>query len=503
MVSFNEVPSNLRIPFVAVEIDNSKSAQGPALLAYQALVLGQITASGTGTADTFHLVTNEDQVGVLAGRDSMLFQQAKAWFANNKQTPMYVGLLADNGAGTAAAGTVQFTSAATADGTLHFRYGGVPVSVAVTSGDAVGDMAAALEAALALIESENPHTSAVLTDTVTTTFNHKGEAGNDYDIRINYQDGEELPAGVALTIVQPTGGASNPVLTGIISAIGDEWFQIWAHPYTDATSLTAIEAELSSRFSATRMIDGMSFTSSVGSVSTLNALGNTRNSQHSSIVAQSGADTITPSYEYSAGVAGVASIEGARDPARPFQTVGLVGMLPPVVKFTDTERNTLLFNGIATTKTDDGGVARLDRLITTYKTNAAGGADTSYLDVNTMLTLLYLRFSFRARIVNKYPRHKLANDGTKFGPGQAVMTPILGKAEAVSWFVDMERLGLVEGRADFKTNLVVDRNDLDPNRLDFLLPPDLINQLIVTAAQIQFQLCKGFKTCNEERELFS
>lgn len=488
MVSFNEVPNNLRIPFVTVEIDNSKSAQGPALLAYQGLILGQITANGTGTADTFHLVTNEDQVGVLAGRDSMLFQQAKAWFANNKQTIIYVGLLADDGAGAAAVGTVTFTGAATADGTLHFRYGGVPVNVDVTSGDAVGDMATALEAELALIEAENPHTSAVVTATVTTTYNHKGEVGNGYDIRINFQDGEELPAGVALTIVQPTSGTTNPALTGIIAALGDEWFQIWAHPYTDATSLTSIETELASRFSATRMIDGMAFTSAEGSISTLNALGNTRNSQHSSIVAQPGDDPITPPYEYAAGVAGVVAIEGARDPARPFQTLALTGMLPPVVKFTDTERNTLLFNGIATTKTDDGGVARLDRLITTYKTNAAGGADTSFLDVTTLLTLLYLRFEFRNRIVNKYPRHKLANDGTKFGPGQAVMTPILGKSEAVSWFIDMERLGLVEGRAEFKKNLVVERNDLDVNRLDFLLPPDLINQLIVTAAQIQFQL---------------
>jgi phage tail sheath gpL-like len=105
-----------------------------------------------------------------------------------------------------------------------------------------------------------------------------------------------------------------------------------------------------------------------------------------------------------------------------------------------------------------------------------------------MLTLLYLRFTFRNRLLGRYPRHKLASDGTRFGAGQAVITPKIGKAEAVAWFRDMEELGLVENFDQFKTDLVVERNVADPNRLDFLLPPDLINGFIVGAANIQFRL---------------
>jgi phage tail sheath gpL-like len=63
-----------------------------------------------------------------------------------------------------------------------------------------------------------------------------------------------------------------------------------------------------------------------------------------------------------------------------------------------------------------------------------------------------------------------------------------GKAEAIMWFRQMEELGLVENYDQFKADLVVQRNISDPNRLDFLLPPDLMNQLIVTGAQIQFRL---------------
>jgi phage tail sheath gpL-like len=76
----------------------------------------------------------------------------------------------------------------------------------------------------------------------------------------------------------------------------------------------------------------------------------------------------------------------------------------------------------------------------------------------------------------------------QYGAGQLVMTPKLGKAEAVGWFEDMQELGLVENVEQFIRDLVVERNAQDPNRLDFLLPPDLINQLMVVAAQVQFRL---------------
>ena len=91
-------------------------------------------------------------------------------------------------------------------------------------------------------------------------------------------------------------------------------------------------------------------------------------------------------------------------------------------------------------------------------------------------------------ILTKYPRHKLADDGTRFGPGQAIVTPKTMKAEAVARFTQWETLGLVEGAEQFKRDLIIERNAQDPNRLDHLLPPDLINQLRVNGVQIAFLL---------------
>jgi phage tail sheath gpL-like len=105
-----------------------------------------------------------------------------------------------------------------------------------------------------------------------------------------------------------------------------------------------------------------------------------------------------------------------------------------------------------------------------------------------MLTLEYLRFDWCSRIARKYPRHKLAADGTRVGPGQSILTPKGAKAEALGWFREKEKQGLVEGYDQFKADLVALRNETDPNRMDWLLAPDLVNSLIGLATKFQFRL---------------
>ena len=56
----------------------------------------------------------------------------------------------------------------------------------------------------------------------------------------------------------------------------------------------------------------------------------------------------------------------------------------------------------------------------------------------------------RHAITTKYPRHKLANDGTRFGPGQAIVTPGIIKAELVAQYRHDEWNGLVEDTRNFK-----------------------------------------------------
>ena len=62
------------------------------------------------------------------------------------------------------------------------------------------------------------------------------------------------------------------------------------------------------------------------------------------------------------------------------------------------------------------------------------------------------------------------------------------KAECIVKARDWELRGLVENVDLFKKELIVVRNQSDPNRLDFLLPSDVMNQFIVGAVQMQFIL---------------
>jgi phage tail sheath gpL-like len=101
---------------------------------------------------------------------------------------------------------------------------------------------------------------------------------------------------------------------------------------------------------------------------------------------------------------------------------------------------------------------------------------------------MYLRYALRTWFASKFPRHKLADDGVQVAAGQAVVTPKTAKAECVAWFQAMENLGLVGGIDQFKRDLVVSRDETDRNRLNMLVPPDLMNQLIVTAMTLQFRL---------------
>lgn len=488
-ISFNEIPNSLRVPFVAAEFNSSAAAQGPAVMAYRALLIGQRRSTGTATANTLHRVTNADQVRTLAGQGSILHRQAIAWFKKNKQTELWIGVVDDDAAGVAATGSITITASSAKAGTIALWLGGNRITVGVAANATANTIATAMAAAINAA-ADLPVTASAATNVVTLTHRHKGLTGNSFDVRHSYRDDEALPSGVTMVIVGMAGGTTAPALDNLIAAMGDTWFHIWSHPYTDATSLAAIEAELSSRFGAMRMIDGLAITSASGTLSALTTLGGGRNSQHSVIVAQAGEKPLTPPGEFAAEVAAVVAIAAAADPARPFQTLALSHAKPPkdVDQFTAEERNQLLFDGIATTRVGAGDVVQLDRLITTYQTNAAGAEDTAYLDATTLLTLMYMRFSWRVRIATRYPRHKLANDGGRIPAGQAVITPKVGKAEAIGWFRDLEDLGLVENAEQFKADLVCVRNASDPNRLDWLLPPDLINQLIGAAASLQFRL---------------
>lgn len=168
-------------------------------------------------------------------------------------------------------------------------------------------------------------------------------------------------------------------------------------------------------------------------------------------------------------------------------TVTLTVPAPKGKRFTMTEQQTLLSHGVATAYVESG-VLRIQRDVTTYRKNAYGVADNSYLDSETLHTSAYVLRKLKSVITSKYGRHKLASDGTRFGPGQAIVTPAVIKGELLATYRQLERAGIVENYELFKQYLVVERDASDPNRLNTLFPPDYVNQLRVFAVVNQFRL---------------
>lgn len=487
-ISFNSIPSNIRVPLVYIEFDNSRAVQGTPGIMHKLLVVGQRLAAGTVAAAVPTRITSADQAEQCFGRGSMLAEMFSYLKAANRYTETWAIALDDDGAGVAATGDITVTGPATASGTLAIYIAGKRVRVAVTAADTADDIATAVAAAINA-DTSLPVTAAVngvTTNKVDLTCRWKGETGNDIDVRVNYYQGETSPAGVVTTITAMSGGTANPDIADAIAVMGDEWWNSVVMPYTDTANLAALETELADRWGPTRMIDGIAYTAYRGTHAATGTFGAARNSHLLTCIGTG--TSPQPPYIWAAVNAAVAAASISIDPARPLQTLPLTGILPPAVeaRWTLEERNLLLYDGIATFTVDAGGQVLIERQITTYQQNAYGVDDPSYLDVNTPATLSYIRYATRARITQKFPRHKLADDGTRFGAGQAIVTPNIIRAELLALFRELESAGLVENFEQYKTDLVVERNANDRNRVDVLSSPDLVNQFRIFAEQVQF-----------------
>lgn len=494
-VSFNYIPTNARVPLFYAEMDNTQA--GYFTQNKRALVVGQKLTAGTASVNTPYLVSTTDQAKTLFGQGSMLARMHALYRQQDAFGEVWCIAVADAGAGVQATGTITVTGPATAAGTINLYIGGQLVQVAVAAADSANSIATNINTAInAAVDL--PVTSTVATNVVTLTCRWKGATGNDISVLDSFRGwagGQSIPAGVALAYSGSgflTTGATNPTLTGnVITAMGDDEYDFVIHPYTDSTSLDAFQTEYNDsvgRWAWSRQVYGHCYSAMRGTLSALTTAGALRNDPHHTIAGIDN-DCPNPCWEYAAAYGGANAVCLLVDVARPTQTTPLTGILAPRAgkRFLLTERQSLLNYGIATSYVS-GGLLRVERAITTYQKNTWGQSDPSYLDSETLHTLSEITRRLRNRITQKYPRHKLANDGTRFGAGQAIVTPSVIRGELLAEYADMEEVGLVENRVLFAKYLIVERDSGNPNRVNVLLPPDLVNQLRIFALLNQFRL---------------
>ncbi|ECO5919917.1 phage tail protein [Salmonella enterica] len=500
MIGFNEIQSDNRIPLAQIEFDNSMAVVGTPAQHQTVLMFGQANlkdskVDGTGALDTPVRITRDAQAVSLFGRGSMLAWMVKEFIAINPDTELYV-IAQGAGTGNADAGSLTLSGTATGDGVLSVYVGGRRYQVAVAGGQKGKALADRL-AALINADRDAPFTAVSAApagadvgadaSVVSLTARFISECAA-HDIRLNYYDGETTPDGLTVVITPPAAKAANPDITRSVANMGERQYNYVVMPYRDQANLNVLSAELLKRWGPVKMSDGAVWMAHTGTQGEITAFGESRNDFLFTCSAVPKAPE--PDYIWAASVCATCAPSLSTDPARPLQTLAVSSRLAPqsADRLTREERNLLLHGGIATVTVAAGDVVQIERQVTMYRVNKYGDVDPSYLDIETIYTLSYLRYSLRTFVTQRFPRHKLADDGTPVAPGQPVVTPKIMSLQLIALGEEWVDQGLVENLDTFRKNLLVERNASDRNRLDVLCTPDLVNQFRFFAAQIRFIL---------------
>jgi phage tail sheath gpL-like len=486
-INFTYYPTSNRVPGVYVEMDPSQANAATTL--QRSLVLGQILATGSATPLEPVEVQSLTQIQELTGQGSMLCQMAQNYLLGDNFGDLWLLPFLDATAAIAATGTVTFAGVCTAPGTLNLYIGGIDVQVGINMSDTAAIVATNTLAAMATLP-DLAVSGAVTTDVLTLTARNKGATGNDIDIRVNYlgvAGGESTPAGITVTITPMTGGTTNPTITSGLANLSDQTYDFIVTPYTDTANLNALEAFLndsSGRWSWEQMLYGGAFAAYRGTLGALTAFGTVRNDQHMSIIGFN--DSPDPSWVWASQIGAYCAASLRTDPGLPLQYISTQLKAPPVASRLDIgERNTLLYDGISTFRVGDDGSVVIERMCTTYQQNAAGAADSSYLDVETMYGLMFVARDLANYLLTRYARKKLVGDTTQILAGSNCVNAPMIKASTIAEYIALENNGYVQNSAIFAQNIVAE--NAGNGLVKILAPVDLVNQLRQIAILLQFR----------------
>jgi phage tail sheath gpL-like len=528
-IAFPNIPENLRRPGVQMDI----AVDNPGLPSQFSLLIGQATVAQQPANP--QLVSSVARAVTLFGKGSQLASMCERYFACDPDVgELWVMAYNDAGGAVAASGSLAFAgSSPTEAGIIDIYIAGRHVQCAVAKTDSAGTIATNVAAAINAYADSNdfgitrkqakgkhgksnffrgvtmPVTAAVnggVSSKVDLTANNGGTLGNSIDVRLNYygdRGQEKLPAGVVCAITVMASGAGDPDISGLDSVLGETAYDFVCNPWSTSTALDAMKtmhAADTGRWSYLRQLYGGAFSAIHGAPngSSLVTFALTRNDPHMTVVGYEGGMP-TSDYDLAAGMCGAFARSSRADPARPVQTVSLPGFLAPARwnRFTAAVQNTLLQDGLAVLDYGTDNSVRILRAPTTYKFDPNGAPDYSFADTeNAYLFAACLRFD-KTGLLSYFPRAKLADDGTNFGPGaqfqngvpnQTIATPKTIKAALAALYRAKINLGWVEDLDSYLQTIIVQRRANDPSRVDVQHTYILVGGLRVLAVLNGFLL---------------
>lgn len=270
-------------------------------------------------------------------------------------------------------------------------------------------------------------------------------------------------------------GDKEPDIKAALDATALGGFTILVPAWFSQTALTALRTHIQVYTNSMEQQSIIGVAALTSTLSAATTLATSLNSGAISLAVLPGTDS-TPQQVAAAYAAIIASEE---DPARPLNTLVLTGIkVPPIAKrLGRTEQETALANGVTPLEVGAGDVIQIVRAVTTYTKSAAGATDVSLLDLTTIRTLYYVRMACRDRIRLRFPRSKLSKK-----------TPAAVRGELLDVLKKLEELEIVEDVDANAAALVVERSDQDVNRVNAIIPTDVVNGLHVFAGRIDLLL---------------
>lgn len=497
MVAFTKIPADVRTPLLHQEQDNTAAQQSAP--SFSVVVIAGVLPSGTAVEGDLNIVTSPGQAELLGGFGSQFEKMAEVHLENNTTVALKMLAVAEPVGGSAGTKDVTITGALTADGNLSLYIGGERLQVAVVlASPTPTDVAAAVVAALGIdestavtLKSKFPVIASNVAGVITFDARQKGEEFNDIDIAVNLA-GESLPPGIGVTgLGRLTTGTGNPDITTALATILDEEFNQLVTGYTDLTNLDALRDffnDDTGRWSDGQQLYGHGFSLQNKVFNDSITFGQTRNDQHFSNGTLK--DSPTPAYIIASATVGQIAASVAVNPALPFQTLIVRGVLPPASadRFSRPERELLLKDGIFTYTVSPGGQLQIERIITSYREDSFGNNDLSYLNYNTLAITEFLMKDIKALIEGKFGR-KILVDALSLGANNAnVVTTNTIRAELIARYEQLETTtAMVDNVSAFGKLLQVERNATDNDRVDVLYTPGLSGALRILALRNQFR----------------
>jgi len=488
-VAFNTIPgSGLTAPFFGFEV-NSGGQYDPSS---RAVLIGHKTAAGTMAENTPILCTTLAEADALAGPGSMLREMFRAF--NAMAPTQETWIMAVAAAGVAPTFTMTLASMPAAGGVGFVDIMGERIQVTINPGDTPTIVATALAAAINAYFNELtgamlPVTAASAAAVVTLTSRHAGAIMAEIDV---YNPVEVASNAFAvsgrLTIANGTAASGTPTLTTALAALADDNFDTIVSPFSDATNLTAYASLLNDangRWSWLRQSYGHVWTGQTGSTSALTTLGQGLNDRHLTIIGRI-TGSPHPVWLWVADRVGieVGWLHDAVTGNVSRNQSGRVGNIRPPRDRTTwpiyNARNSLNRNGISTWVVSNDGRVAVDKSVTTYRLNTSAQPDAVFRDVQRLYQLMHALRYFRSALAFDHGNKSLADSNPA---GLQAMTTVRDiKATLIGAYGDLVARGILEDQLGFAQRVVVERDTVNTNRVNALLPIDAVNALDIFAA---------------------